>query len=146
MGRRLKQQELMHLLAQAQQRLWEQRAAYPLPSVELDREQYLQQIAARGLLFGRWHGASTAYQTILQQRRWGPVSQARAHDALVEAANRIWIEREAKITEHRSDQLSAAYTEAMTERDANARLTGRSAFWTTLTRREREIEAFTTDS
>ncbi len=41
MGRRLKQPELVHLLAQAQQRLWEQRAAYPLPSVELDREQYL---------------------------------------------------------------------------------------------------------
>ena len=83
MGRRLTQRELLALLAEVRGQLWQQVDTYPRPSLDADRETYRQHTSARNLLLGRWHGASQAYAIIMEQRRWGPVSQARAHDGFM---------------------------------------------------------------
>ena len=78
MARRLKQRELLDLIYQVQQQLEEEAPRYPLAPPDQDRDAYLQQVAAGGLLRGRRFGLSEAYSAVLAQRRWGPVSQARA--------------------------------------------------------------------
>ncbi len=111
MGRRLKQRELLDLIDQTQDQLEELRPHYPLPSADQGREPYLHQLAAGGLLRGRLYGLSEASGAILHQRRWGPVSQARAHDALLEASSRAWTEREAEQGQLRALSRTYGYQE-----------------------------------
>lgn len=111
MGRRLKQRELLDLIAQTQDQLEELAHHYPLPGADQDRETYLHQLAAGGLLRGRLYSLSEAYGAILLQRRWGPVSQARAHDALLDASTRAWTERETENGQLRALQRTFQYQE-----------------------------------
>ncbi len=143
MGRRLTQRDLLALLAQVRGHLWQQVDTYPWPSLDVDRETYLQHTSARSLLLGRWHGASQAYAIVMEQRRWGPVSQARAHDGLMDVANQVWRERDAHIAEQRTYQVKEAFLDGELEREANHAATGRQAFWNTMGERERDIAAGT---
>ena len=101
MGRRLKRHELLDLLAQTRAQLQDLEPQYPLPSPDQERETSLEQRGAWGLHRGRLHGLAEAYSIILARDRWGPVNQARAHDALLEVANQIWLRREAEMADLR---------------------------------------------
>src|SRR5919202_5393780 len=98
MGRRLKQRELLDLIYQTQEDLDVVAPHYPLPPLDGDQPTYLQQLRARQVLQGRQDGLTRAATQIALRSRWGPVNQARAHDALLNLAQQIWQDREMQLT------------------------------------------------
>ena len=113
MGRRLKRRELLDLMYETREQLRELERTFPLPSLDLDQDSYLQQQRQHGLLKGRQHGLGEAFRTIILQSRWGPVSQARAHDALLQACNRVWMEHYSEATEYQRFKYDEHTIEAL---------------------------------
>jgi hypothetical protein len=111
MARRLKQHELAQVMNDASKELREQLGRYPRPTRDLDRATYFEQLQRRNLLDGRWFGLHEAYGAVMDQRRWGPVAQARAHDALIEKAHAVW-EQRIELSDELGPEASAAARDA----------------------------------
>ncbi len=105
MGRRLKQRELLDLIYQTQEEMDAVAPHYALPPLDRDQPTYLRQLQAHQVLQGRQDGLTRAATQIALRSRWGPVNQARAHDALLNLAQGIWQDREMQVavlgTQHR---------------------------------------------
>ena len=114
MGRRLKQRELLDLIYQTQEELDVAAPQYPLPPVDCDQPTYLQQLRTHDVLQGRQDGLTRAAPQIALRSRWGPVNQARAHDALLHVTQQIWQDREMQLAFLGTQQRGRAEIEAAT--------------------------------